>query len=269
MGANPVHTQYIQRRAIRILVALVALVVVISVPLVVFDEFRLTLAQQLNLVPGKDAEQLAEADDGAVLIVVPLGEYTGVGRERYAYRADYIARPASGGMELTDIESSDTVDLPLASIDFMANDPDGSHLLFRGPATDGSGAEAAVVLDTGANAIKVLPEGQLVPDLPGDWETESWEKVTGTCDRNSPGLKYIACFNRADAASYLAGDWQIDVQLYGDFEVSEPVYRGLGFLLPTLGFAHDDSWLYFQNEEGIYRIEIPQSLQDRRAEATP
>jgi hypothetical protein len=106
------------------------------------------------------------------------------------------------------------------------------------------------------------------PDLPGDWQTPTWEKVTGSCDRISPERTYIACFNRPDAARYLAGDWQIDVQVYGEYGVSAPVYRGGGFL-PILGFAHQDTWLYFQNETGVYRIEIPRSLQERQPKATP
>jgi len=251
------------------LLAIAAIVIIVGLPLIIFDDLRFNIAREMNLIPGKDAEQLADADDEAVLIVVPLGEYTGVGRERYAYRADYIARPATSGMQLTDIETDETVDVPLASIGFIANDPKGDHILLRGPAFEDASVTAAVVVDTQTNTAEVLPEDQQTPDLPGDWETETWEKVTGSCDRMSPQSKFIACFNRADAASYLAGDWQIDVQLVGDYQFNEPVYRGLGFLLPTLGFAHDDNWLYFQNEEGIYRIEIPESMQAHYASATP
>lgn len=38
---------------------------------------------------------------------------------------------------------------------------------------------------------------------------------------------------------------------------------------PILGFAHNDDWLYFQNDTGIYRIQIPQSLREYDASATP
>lgn len=249
-----------QRRVIRILLAIAALIAVIGIPLALFDELRLDIAHQLRLAPGEDAEKVADGDEGAVLVVIPLGEYTGVGRERYAYQAMYIARPTDDGMTLTDIESDATIGLPLASLEFIAADSDGAHILFRGPSADDASAERAILLDTESQQTEVLPEDQQSPDLPGDWETPVWEKVVGSCDRVSPHQKYIACFNRADAASYLAGDWQIDVQVYGDFEASEPVYRGMGFL-PILGFAHEDNWLYFQNEHGIYRIEIPASIQ--------
>lgn len=268
MSSASHHHRNIQRRIVRTLLALAALTLIVGIPLVVFDELRFNIARELNLIPGKDAEELASGDDGAVLIVVPLGEYTGIGRERYAYRADYIARPADAGMVLSDIETGEILDIPLESIDFIANDPEGNHLLLRGPGSDSS-QTTAVVIDTQANDVDILPEGQLEPDLPGDWETETWQKITGTCDRVSPASKFIACFNRADAASYLAGDWQVDVQLYGDYQASEPVYRGMGLFLPIVGFAHDDTWLYFQNETGIYRIEVPRSLQERAVAATP
>lgn len=268
MSSGSFHHSHIQRRVIRVVLAIAALVLLIGTPLVLFDELRLNIALELGLVPGEDAEQLADGDDGAVLVVLPLGEYSGVGLERYRYKAEYIARPADPGMTLTDIDSGAEVDLPLESISYTAADADGAHVLFRGP-DPATGDEVAVLVITDDNRVEPLPRGQMTPNLPGDWETETWEKVTGTCDRYSPHEKYVACFNRADAASYLAGDWQIDVQLYGDYEVSEPVYRGLGFFLPTLGFAHDDSWLYFQNEEGLYRIEVPESLQAHYADATP
>jgi hypothetical protein len=262
VSSSSIHNQHIQRRVVRFLLAVTAIVVVIGVPLVVMDQQRLEIAQQLGLAPGRDAEKLADGDEGAVLIVVPLGEYTGVGRERYAYRAMYIARPASKGMSLTNIETDASIDVPLQRLDFIAADSDGAHILFRGPSVDDASADRAVLLETASDQTQLLAEGQQAPDLPGDWETPIWEKVTGSCDRISPHQKYIACFNRADAASYLAGDWQVDVQLFGDFEVSKAVYRGMGFL-PILGFAHEDNWLYFQNETGIYRIEIPASLRER------
>lgn len=268
MSSSSFQNQHIQRRVTRILLGIAAIFLIIAVPLVVFDDIRLDVARELSLAPGRDAEQLADGDDGALLIVLPLGEYTGVGRERYAYEAAFIARPAAEGTALTDIETAETIDVPLASIDFVASDPDGAHVLLRGPEARNHDRESAIVITTANNRVEVLPEGQLTPNLPGDWETGTWEKTTGLCDRLSPQQKYVACFNRADAASYLAGDWQLDAQLFGNYEVVEPVYRGIGFL-PIVGFAHDDEWVYLQNETGIYRVEIPDSLQEHVATATP
>jgi hypothetical protein len=268
VSSTSIHTNHLQRRVVRVMLIIAAVIALIGIPLMVLDEQRLELAHRFGIAPGAGAEKLAEGDEEAVLVIVPLGEYSGEGREQYAYQAMYIARPAASGMILTDIETDAAIELPLASLAFTAADADGTHILFRGPTVEAPSIERAVVLETESNTVEELPEGQLVPDLPGDWETETWEKVTGLCDRVSPSKKYIACFNRPDAASYLAGDWQVDVQIYGEFQVSEPVYRGIGFL-PILGFAHDDTWLYFQNETGIYRIEIPASLQEYEPNATP
>jgi hypothetical protein len=54
----------------------------------------------------------------------------------------------------------------------------------------------------------------------------------------------------------------VDIQLYGDYQVVEPVYRGAGFL-PMLGFAHQDTWIYLQNEKGIWRVEVPEGMQQQ------
>lgn len=267
MSSSAFHTQHIQRRVIRILVATAILLTLVATPLILFDELRLDIAHELGLAPGKGAERLAEGDDGAILVVLPLGDYQGVGREQYRYEAAYIARPADTGYTLTDIESDATIALPLFELSLIAADADGAHILFRGPSAD-SGEERAALVTREAGTVDLLPEGQDAPDLPGDWETPVWAKVVGTCDRISPHERFIACFNRAEIINYMAGNWQVDVQLFGNFHVSEPVYRGLGFR-PILGFAHDDTWLYFQNETGIYRIEIPQSLQAHSPVATP
>jgi hypothetical protein len=253
---------------VRIIVGIVAIFLIVAVPLVIFDDARLEMAREIGLVPGRDAEQLADGDDGALLIVLPLGDYNGVGRERYAYKAAYISRSAVGGTSLTDIETDETIDVPLTSVDFVASDPEGAHVLLRGPGAKNPGVVSAVLVTTADNSIVELPDGQLIPDLPGDWETETWQKTTGLCDRVSPHQKFVACFNRADAASYLAGDWQLDAQLFGDYEIVEPVYRGIGFL-PMVGFAHNDTWVYLQNETGIYRVELPESLLERAPTATP
>jgi hypothetical protein len=251
----------LQRKVVRSLLAIFAIVVIIGVPLVVMDDLRLDIAHQLGLAPGRDAEKLADPDEGATLVVLPLGDYDGSGQERYRYKAEFIARPVEGGTELRDIDTDEVLTIPLSALDFIASDADGTHALFRGPAVDGR-SESTVLVDTGAMTAEPLPDAHATPAVPGDWETPTWAKTTGLCDRYSPEEKFVACFNRADAASYLAGDWQIDVQLYGDFQVVEPVYRGAGFL-PMIGFAHHDSWIYLQNENGIWRIEIPESLQAR------
>lgn len=256
MSSPDHHHRTIQQRVVRSLLIVAAIVLAIAIPLVINDDLRYDLAMRFNLIPGQEAEQLTQPDDGSFLVVVPIEGTTGAGETRLFYRAQFIGRPAGGSTDLTEIDSGEVVTIPLREVDFIAADPTGAHVLMRGP--DGG---QAVLIDTGDLAVEELPEGEVAPDLPGDWETPVWASAAGLCDRFSPEKKFIACFKRADAASYLAGDWQIDIQLYGDYTVTEPVYRGQGFLLPMVGFAHDDRWLYFQSIDGIWRVEVPEDLQ--------
>lgn len=259
MSSSSHFSRDLQRKFVVILLAVSGITVILGVPLVLFDNLRLDVAHQLGLAPGRDAERLADSDDGATLVVLPLGNYQGTGRELYRYKAQYIARPTRGGTELTDIDSGRTLTIPLEEIDFIAADAEGEHVLFRGSANERN-KEFAILVNTAAVTASELPAGQDIPTIDEDWTTPVWEKRTGHCEQYSPQKKFVACFNRADAASYLAGDWQIDVQLYGEYGVEKRVYRGAGFL-PILGWAHDDTWIYFQNELGIWRVEVPENLQ--------
>lgn len=256
MSLHSHHTRTIQRRVVWTLVIVAVVILAVGTPLVVNDELRYDLAMRFDLIPGRNAEQLTDPDDGSILVVVPIHGTTSSGNERLFYRAQFIGRPAGDGTELTDIDTGATTSIPLAVIDFIAADPAGEQILFRGKMS-----EPAVLVDARSLSVTELPAGQRAPDLPGDWDVPIWATDAGLCDRYSPGKKYIACFSQADAASYLAGDWQIDIQLYGNFQASEPVFRGMGFLLPTVGFAKDDTWVYFQGIDGIWRVEVPQDLQ--------
>lgn len=233
-----------------------AIALVVGVPLVVNDDLRYDLAMRLDLIPGKNAEQLSTADDDSILVVVPIHGTTESGNERIYYRAQFIGRSNGNGTELTDIDTGATVEIPIPNVDFIAADPPGEHILFRG--TDDA---MAVLVDSRDLTVEALPREQLIPAIPGEWDRPIWATDAGLCDRYSPTKKYVACFNQADAASYLAGDWQIDIQVYGNYEASEPVYRGRGFLLPMVGFARNDTWVYFQGIHGIWRVEVPENLQ--------
>jgi hypothetical protein len=93
----------------------------------------------------------------------------------------------------------------------------------------------------------------MAPDLPGDWSRSIWDTRIGrNCLGISPRQTYIACFESPTFASYLAGDWQIDVHRYGQYRLSREIFRGRGSQ-PIVGFTADDSWLFFQNELGIWR----------------
>ncbi|HWV22815.1 MAG TPA: hypothetical protein VNZ58_01375 [Thermomicrobiales bacterium] len=258
MNTQSHHTRTIQRRVIWTLVVVFAIILAVGTPLVVNDDLRYDLAMRFELIPGKHAEHLADADDDAILVVLPIHGKTTSGNDRIFYRAQFIGRPDADGTKLTDIDSGTTVNIPIADVDFIAADPTGEHVLFRGKRS-----EPAVMVDTRSLTAESLPPGQQEPDLPGDWETAIWDTGAGLCDRYSPGKKFVVCFQQASAASYFAGDWQIDIQLYGDYNVSEPVFRGKGFLLPMVGFANDDTWIYFQGIDGIWRVEVPHDLQEK------
>ena len=261
MAENRSHTvASIQRRVILASIVIGVISLALGVPLIVNGDLRLDVAHRLHLAPGWEAEQIADGDAGETLVVVPLPHpLMETGRELYRYRALYLASPVADGLELTEIDTGRTLTIPIGEFTLIAADNDGTHVLFRG--TDPSGKDTAVLVDVAAGRGTVLPDGQTTPDLPGDWETPVWEKTIGSCDRYSVSGKLLACFNRADAASYFAGDWQVDVQVYGDFERVEPVYRGAGFL-PILGWAHDDADIYLQNEKGIWRVPVPNDLRD-------
>lgn len=261
MSTHSHFSRDLQRRVVRTLLVLAVIVAAVAIPLIIMDDLRLSVAQQLGIVPGRSAEQVADADDGATLVVLPLGDYSGVGQARFRYKAQFIARPSGNGMELTALDTDKRVTIPLAEIQFIAADATGGHVLFRGPSGE-NGQDIAVLLVSQSMSVERLPAGQATPVIEGDWDTPVWAKTFGLCDRYSSEKKFVACFNQADAASYLAGDWQIDVQLFGDFHAVEPVYRGTGFL-PVLGFAHQDNWIYFQNESGIWKVEVPESLKKR------
>jgi hypothetical protein len=259
VGENRSHTvATIQRRVIIACIILGILAVAIGAPLIINGDLRLNVAHRLHLAPGWNAEQIADGDSGETLVVVPLPHpLMETGRELYRYRALYLATPVGDGLELTEIDTGRALTIPVGEFDLVSADEEGEHVLFRG--ADPSGEDTAVLVDVAAATATVLPEGQTAPDMPGDWDTPVWEKTVGSCDRYSVSGKLLACFNRADAASYFAGDWQVDIQVYGDFERSEAVYRGTGFL-PVLGWAHDDADIYVQNEKGIWRVPVPQDL---------
>ena len=247
------------------IVGLIAIFV--GVPLAVNDDLRYNLALQTNVAPGKDATWLADEDDGALLIVVPLENGDADGTSPWLYRAQFIAWPSDAGNEIENLENGQRAQLPLSSIDFTSANADGSIVLLRGVHKD-TGNPAAFTIDPHEMAIEQLATADAVPDAPGDWETPTWEKTRGTCNRPSPGKRFIGCFNRADTASYLAGDWQFDLQIWGDFESVEPLFRGQGFL-PWVGFAQDDTVVYLQNERGIVRIDVPESILAAAPQARP
>lgn len=241
-----------QRRFFRGLVVAVVLLVTLAVPLIVNPQLRLDLAHRFELAPGEDIEQIAGPDEGVALIVAPIE----IERERnlpqYRFRAVYLSRETSEGVELTAIDSGAAQSIPLDSLDFIAASRDASHLLLRD--TEGSDT-GAVLIEVATGVVTPLASVGSVPEIPGNWDEPVWTTTIGECDGFSPDAQYIACFQNPKLASYLAGDWELQVRVYGDADRVAALYRGMGFR-PYVGWSGDDRWLYFQNERGIWRVEV-------------
>src|SRR5690606_25128192 len=141
-------------------------------------------ALQLGLVPGKDAEQLTDADDGALLIVLPLDNGPAEATSPWLYQAQFIAWPNAEGNELEHLDTHQRVQIPLATIDFTSSNGDGSLLLMRGTLAQ-SGTPAAFTIAPGTMTVTRLPSADAVPEAPGEWDIPYWEKTRGMCNRPS------------------------------------------------------------------------------------
>jgi hypothetical protein len=245
-------TKGAQRRFLWGFLILSAVLTMLSVPLIVNGQLRLDLAHRFGLAPGAGVEQIAEAGDGIALISAPIVMERQRALPQYRFRALYLARETGGGYELTSVDTGATLSLSLDSLDFIAATPDTSHLLIRDLEDEGGGA---VLIETATGTVNALPSAESVPELPGNWDVPVWEEDMGQCNGYSPNAVYIACFENPEIASYLAGDWELQVRVYGDVEAVVPLYRGIGFR-PFIGWSADDRWLYFQNERGIWRAEV-------------
>lgn len=257
----------LQRRIMLTVGIVVVLAVSIGIPMATNDGLRYDTAKQLGLVPGRSAEQIADADDNATLIILPLDNGSADGTSPWLYRAQFIAWRTDAGMELEHLETGERVALPLASISFISANGDGSLVLLRGTHAD-SGETASFTISPESMELQQLANGNAVPDADGDWTTPVWEKVAGQCNRPSPHKRFVGCFTRANMASYLAGDWQLDLQVWGDFDSVFPLYRGEGFV-PQVGFAQEDTVVYMQNETGIMRVNVPDEALAAAPSATP
>lgn len=245
-------TKGVQRRFLWGFLIVTTVLIVVTIPLVVDGQLRLDLAHRFGLAPGRDIEQVAEPGDRTALITAPIVIERPRALPQYRFRALYLARETDEGYELTSIDNGATVSLALDSLDFIAASPDTSHLLIRDTEGERGGA---VLIDVASGTVTPLPSADSVPDLPGNWDVPVWAEDMGQCSGYSPNAVYIACFQNPQLASFLAGDWELQVRVYGDVEMVATLYRGLGFR-PFIGWSNDDRWLYFQNEHGIWRAEV-------------
>lgn len=244
------HDRSTQHRFKWVLLITVAVLAMLMTPLIISADLRLELAHRFNLVPGRDIEQIAGADDNAALIVVPIRATTPGGRAENRFRAAFIATESTDGVELASIDDGSLVVLPLEAYDFWSNSFDGNHVLFQ-DTRDPDDTRGVLI---NVNTLELRPMTADAPypaRIPGNWETGSWETSMGSCHGVSPNARYISCFQNPALPNFAAGDWELRVLVYGDASKSATIYRGIG-VAPWVGWSSDDSRLYFQNEHGIW-----------------
>ncbi len=216
-----------QRRFLRVFLVASAAAILILTPLILRGDWRLDLAHRFELVPGSEIEQVAGATSDTSLIVVPISATTASGRDQTRFHAAFLADTSGEQVVLTSIDSDRSVTLPLTGFDFFSASDDGRHVLFRD--TRSQPAQGALVrVDT--LEVTPMPSDDPYPtNIAGDWKTESWQTSPGSCGGISPDARFIACFQNPKLATYLAGDWQLRVLVYGDSDRE-----------------------HFENEEGIW-----------------
>ena len=257
----------LQRRVLIGAVIFAVLSALIAVPLIVNDQLRYDLSMRSGQIPGQDVEKIAEGDSGATLIVIPIDHDQQNVPTPWLFKAQFIAWPVANGIELQNLETDERIELPITDIDFIAANGDGSLVLFRG-VNASTGDQVGLTIEPSTMAVNMLSDPEATPVEPGDWETSIWEKQGQRCHRPSPNKRFLACFDNAELRSYFAGDWELNVQRWGNFQEMYPVFRGMG-LLPITGFAEGDTVIYFQNENGIWRAEIPEEALEAAPEASP
>jgi hypothetical protein len=244
----------LQRRVITVSIAVTILTAILVIPLMTNPELRLDAFREAGWVPRAEGELVAGADSGATLVVLPtIHRLEVTDRPEQRFLAAYITRPDDEGMRFEPIHRGSAFVLPIDDYDLISSSPDGSEIYVRG---DGG----AALVDVPANrVVKVLAPDE-APDVEWDWSVPVWSTGVGPCDRVSNTQRWIACFQRPVLASYLAGDWHLSLQAYGNPDESYDITRGLGSR-PILGFSADDRSIYVYNEHGIRRFGIDEAVE--------
>ncbi len=231
--------------------AVIAAVVIAAaaIPLLTNPELRLDLFRQAGFVPSGEGELVASGDSGANLIVIPTEhDIPTSDRPELRFLAAFVTWPEEDHLRLQPLNGGNDFTVPIESFDLVSASPDGSEMYMRG-------ADRAVLVDVpGSRVLEELP-ADAAPEVSWDWRTAVWQHQAFICDRVSNSATWIGCFRRPRLASYLAGDWHLQLERYGDPSEKHDVMRGLGFR-PIVGFTADDAWLYIANERGIRRFDV-------------
>ena len=248
------HVEREQRRFRRLIVAVAVLVLLIGAPLLLAPAWRLTVGQRLQIVPGQKAERLF-GPGAPVELVVLIEEVPVPGSlPSKRYTAVAIAEREVDGIRLHDLAAGKVLRLPISNYDRIAASSDRTALLFVANAS--TARERRVLVTLGSGEVRELSPDAGDPSLPGNWSAEIPLGAIG-CGGVSPRSTWVACIRTGTGFSpFLFGGWELQAHRYGDPDERVRLYRGRG-THPIVGWAGDESALYFQNEFGVWRVAMP------------
>ncbi len=247
-------THHVQREQRRFrIIALLALIILILglTPVLLMSDLRLEIGHRLGWVPS-DAIQLYGEGETVELIVLTSespNPYSGPTR---TYTATYIAEWTGSSILLHEVGEERTLTLPLTRYDLISGATDQSALLFVDERAAGGSQAVLVRLESGE--VTTLPPGQTDPGIPGNWDEEISFGNIG-CGGVSPDKTWVACIEHGGTRLFF-GDWELVVHPFGRSDERTRLYRGLGSD-PVVGWAPDNTAIYFQNERGIWRTDLP------------
>jgi hypothetical protein len=237
-----------QRRAKIVAVAVIVLILAAAVPLVLDAGLRLSVAEALGIVPEHPTERLF-GGDAAVRLVVLTEEVEVPGtRPSRLMTATYVVEDTGDAIVLHDLNADRVIALPIADADLVSAASDRSAVLV---VDQGVQPQQAVLVTVATGEVRPLPPGEIDPGIPGDWAQDVYAGSPG-CAAVSPDGDQIACIK---GYPWILGDWQLSVFPYGRADQEDVLLRALG-ALPVLGWAADESALYYQNETGIWRVPL-------------
>jgi hypothetical protein len=249
------HHRRQQRIARRATIALAVLALAIGVPLMLMPALRLRIAQQVGLVPGREATRLFGPDEATELIVLTEEVPVEFSLPTRRYTAAFVAERTGDAVVLHDLASPRRIDIPLPRYDLIATSDDRRALLFVDRSEPGP--SRAVLVETVSGEVRPLPSGETDPGIPGEWASDLSLSVHIDCSGASPRGTWVACIRHGRAFSpYLFGNWELQVHPFGRARDTVGLYRGRGSD-PIVGWSADETALYFQNETGVWRIAVP------------
>ena len=245
------HVRREQRRFKVIAVLAVIILLLVLTPVLLLSGLRLEIGQRLGWVPSH-AEQLYGEGESVDLIVLTAESPNPFSGPTRTYTATFIADWTGTSILLHDLRRDRTLRLPLQRYDLISGAEDRSALLFVDQRAPGGGQAVLVTLDSGE--VRPLPPGETDPGIPGDWAEEVSFGNIG-CSGVSPDKDWVACIVHGGTRLFF-GDWELVVHPFGRSEEQTRLYRGLGSD-PVVGWAPDNSAVYFQNERGLWRGDVP------------